>query len=366
MTRRTFGEVDQLPSGRWRARYTHGGRRYSAGQSFTTRKAADAFLARQDASIQAATWTDPTDRSVRKPDPDCETVDCYATRWLAERSTLRPRTREQYDYLLRVHVLPTFGDLELKMVTPASIRTWMAREAAPTAKAQAYALLGSIMKQAVTDGVLERTPCTVRGGGSTKTTKRPHAATTAELTALRAELPARYRAMLDLGAWGSLRFGEVAALRRSDLDLVASTVRVQRGVSRTRAGLAAGPPKTDAGDRVVPLPKIIASGLYWHLLDYVGPEQDALLFPAAGGGFLPHSSMQRWWGPAREAAGLPEGFSFHDLRRTGQTWAAESGANLADLMRRAGQVSPRAALCYLVSVDTRQQEIAERMYEDHK
>ncbi len=357
-TRRTFGEIDQLPSGRYRARYSApDGRRRSPGYSFTTRKEASAYLARVDSAIQAGTWQDP---DVAWADPACQSVDCYSRRWLVERE-LRPRTVEQYDYLLRVHVLPVFGELELKEVTPAAVRTWMAREAAPTAKAQAYALLSSIMKQAVTDGILERSPCTVRGGGNAKTQKRPHAASTAELSALRAGLPARYRAMLDLGAWGSLRFGEVAALRRSDLDLEASTVRVQRGVSRTRAGLAAGPPKTDAGDRVVPLPTALVGVLRGHLADHVAPGDDTLLFPAAGGGFLPHSSMQRWWGPARAAAGLPESFTFHDLRHTGQTKAAAAGATLPELMRRAGQVSPTAALRYLHSVDERARAVAESM-----
>ncbi len=357
MTRRCFGEIDQLPSGRYRARYTApDGRRYSAGQTFTTRKLADAFLSRVDASVQAGTWLPPG----AALDPACETVDCYGRRWLAERD-LRPRTREQYDYLLRVHVLPTFGALQLARVSPASVRTWMAREAPPTAKAQAYALLGSILKQAVADGALDRSPCTVRGGSSAKTMKRPHAASTVELAALRAELPARYRAMLDLGAWGSLRFGEVCALRRSDLDLEASTVRVQKGISRTRTGLAEGPPKTEAGDRTVPLPRALTAVLSGHLRDHVGPETGALLFPSVSGSFLAHSSMQRWWNPARVAAGLPEGFTFHDLRHTGQTKAAAAGASLPELMRRAGQVSPRAALRYLHVVDERARAVADAM-----
>lgn len=356
-TRRSFGEIDQLPSGRYRARYTGpDGRRHSAGQSFTTRKLADAFLARTDAAMQAGKWVAPGTAE----DPACETVDCYARRWLAERE-LRPRTREQYDYLLRVHVLPAFGELRLTQMAAGAVRTWMAREAPPTAKAQAYALLGSIMKQAVTDGILERTPCTVRGGGNAKTAKRPHAASTAELAELRVNLPVRYRAMVDFGAWGSLRFGEVVALRRSDVDLEAGTVRVQRGVSRTRQGLAEGPPKTDAGDRVVPLPYGVLRGIQTHLDAFVGPAPDALLFPAVEGGFLAHSTMQRWWAPARAAAGLPESFTFHDLRHTGQTKAAAAGATLPELMRRAGQVSPTAALRYLHSVDERARAVAENM-----
>lgn len=360
MARRTFGEIDQTANGRFRARYTGpDGRRHSAGMTFTTRKAADSFLARVDAAVQAGTWSVEPVAS----DPAKEALESYAARWLAER-TLAGRTREQYEYLLRVHVLPAFGELALREVSPAGVRTWMARQAAPTAKAQAYALMGSIMRQAVTDGVLDRTPCTVRGGGSAKTTKRPYAATTAEVEKLRQLVPPRFAAMIDFGCWGSLRFGEVVALRRGDVDLEACTVSVTRGVSRTRAGLSAGKPKTEAGIRTVPFPRALADKLQEHLDANVRPGADALLFTSRTGGFLAHTSMQRWWEPARGKAGLPEGFTFHDLRHTGQTKAAAAGASLPELMRRAGQVSQSAALRYLHSVDPRARAVAEAMMED--
>jgi integrase len=76
--------------------------------------------------------------------------------------------------------------------------------------------------------------------------------------------------------------------------------------------------------------------------------------------------VYRWWYPAREAAGrgpsrkgANDGSRSHDLRHTGQTYAARTGANLRELMTRAGQSSPGAALRYLHEVDGRQREIAD-------
>jgi integrase len=72
-----------------------------------------------------------------------------------------------------------------------------------------------------------------------------------------------------------------------------------------------------------------------------------------------------WWRvyrPARAAAGRDD-LSFHDLRHTGQTYAAATGANLRELMTRAGQSSPAAAMRYLHEVDGRQREIAARLSE---
>ncbi len=60
----------------------------------------------------------------------------------------------------------------------------------------------------------------------------------------------RYRALVLLGVFGSLRWGELAGLRRSDIDFQARTVRVSRQLSERRGGgFAFGPPKSDAGHR---------------------------------------------------------------------------------------------------------------------
>jgi integrase len=53
------------------------------------------------------------------------------------------------------------------------------------------------------------------------------------------------------------------------------------------------------------------------------------------------------WRKGVKKAGLPPEFRFHDLRHTGNTWAAGSGANLRELMERMGHSSTRAALVYL-------------------
>jgi integrase len=63
---------------------------------------------------------------------------------------------------------------------------------------------------------------------------------------------------------------------------------------------------------------------------------------------------------ARTKVGLP-GLSFHDLRHTGQTLAAATGATLADLKRRLGHSSAAAALRYLHAVEGRDREVAQAL-----
>jgi integrase len=65
---------------------------------------------------------------------------------------------------------------------------------------------------------------------------------------------------------------------------------------------------------------------------------------------------------ARDRAGM-EGFTFHDLRHTGQTLAAAAGATLKDLIKRLGHSSTAAATRYLHAVDGRDAEIASALSE---
>ncbi|WP_329089564.1 hypothetical protein [Streptosporangium sp. NBC_01469] len=62
-----------------------------------------------------------------------------------------------------------------------------------------------------------------------------------------------------------MRWGELAALRRHNLDLTARTVKLKASVSEMRMGkLVTGRPKSDAGARVVTLPEIIVGDLSWE------------------------------------------------------------------------------------------------------
>jgi integrase len=72
------------------------------------------------------------------------------------------------------------------------------------------------------------------------------------------------------------------------------------------------------------------------------------------------SNFQEQWTPAIEKAGIP-GLHFHDLRHTGNTFAAESGATLYDLMDRMGHATTRAALIYIHKTAGRDKKIADAL-----
>lgn len=70
------------------------------------------------------------------------------------------------------------------------------------------------------------------------------------------------------------------------------------------------------------------------------------------------TTFGRKWRKARDKVGLTQGFRFYDLRHTGNTLAADTGAKLKDLMVRAGQSSERAQLIYQHSTTKHQRKLA--------
>jgi integrase len=96
-----------------------------------------------------------------------------------------------------------------------------------------------------------------------------------------------------------------------------------------------------------------------HLRD-VGSEPTAWLFPGEDGDPISTRTLNRIWSQARSAIGRPD-LRLHDLRHSGLTWAAATGAILAELMRRAGHESPVAALRYQHATEDRDKALAEAL-----
>ncbi len=229
--------------------------------------------------------------------------------------------------------------------------------------AKAYRLLKAIMNTAVDDGLIRRNPCRIKGAGQEDSPERP-VLTVAQVYALATAVDVRYRALVLLGTFGSLRWGELAGLRRRDVDLDDSAVHVRNSLTELSSGAYAfGPPKSAAGRRQVLIPDVIVPDLREHLAQYAQPGSDGLIFTSPGGKPLRQSNFRRRvWAPALAAVGL-SGVHFHDLRHTGNMLSADAGANIRELMDRMGHSSTRAAMVYLHSTGDRQRKIADALSE---
>jgi integrase len=223
---------------------------------------------------------------------------------------------------------------------------------------KAYVLVKAIMSTAVDDGLIRRNPCRIRGVSASLSPERP-VVTMRQVLDLAAAIDPRYRAPVLLATFGSPRWGEMAALCRADLDLGAGTVRVERSlIQLPGGGHGFGPPKSAAGHRTVIIPPVIVRELAC-CLDQLPATAGDLLFASPEGSPLHHGNFRRRvWLPAVASAGLT-GIHLHDLRHAGNTFTANAGANLRELMDRMGHSSTRAALIYLHGGDQRQRAIAD-------
>ncbi len=196
-------------------------------------------------------WTSP----VVKSQTGAATFGEWSEAWLATRP-VKPGTAALYESLLRVHILPTFGDTTITAITPVRVRQWYAQldPRHPTARANAYGLLRTILAGAVDDGIMAVNPARIKGAGGKKRARELRVLTIGEFKQIVAAIPERYKALVLLGGWCAMRFGELAALRRCDLDLKNGVVHIRRAVTTVGGRTIVGEPKSDAGRRSVTIP----------------------------------------------------------------------------------------------------------------
>jgi integrase len=183
------------------------------------------------------------------------------------------------------------------------------------------------MATATDDGLIRRNPCRAKGAGTEHSPERP-LLTIAQVYDLADACGPRYRAMILLACFCGLRWGELVALRRRDIDLNTGVVRISRQLTEVngRSPFFA-PPKTAAGRREVIIPASVVPAIKAYLASHALPGPDGLLFTSPGGQLLRHSAFRsRVWIPAVSATGL-DGVHFHDLRHAGNHLVAEAGAN---------------------------------------
>ena len=169
-------------------------------------------------------WTDPQRGKIA--------LRTYTEKWIAQRPNLRARTVELYSWLLAKHIGPYLGRVSIGKITPDMVRTWRAEllsnGVSISAAAKAYRLLRAVLMTAAEDRIIPRNPCRIRGGGYESRTERPVLAVAQVFELAELMKDRRYRALVLLVTFASLRWGEAIALRRCDIDLDTRTVSVRR------------------------------------------------------------------------------------------------------------------------------------------
>jgi integrase len=270
-------------------------------------------------------------------------------RWLTSTVNLRANTKAGYHTTLRRYLRPAFDSYPLARIDVLTVRTWLARLEAQgvgqATRAKAYRLLARILGAAVEAHYISVNPCTIRGAASDGTSEM-RIATVEQVAVIAEQLPARYRALVLVAAFGGLRWGELAGLRRKRIDLERGTVTVAEQLVEVNGAFSVGPPKSAAGRRTVTLPAAVVAALAEHLANYTEESPDAFVFLSSQGTQPRRSNFnRRVWQPATRAAGV-EGLRVHDLRHTAGTLATAAGGSLREVMHRLGHATTVAAVRY--------------------
>lgn len=296
MKRRTFGSIRQLPSGRWQARYRDGeGAMRSAEATFATKAEADQWLATTQHELRSGQSVDPDrgDASVAE----------WSTEWLRMKMHLKPKGRYGYESLLPSRLLPELGDLPVRHLRTSHIQSMVAtfqlEGLSASRTRQAVALLSQILDAAIADGLIRSNPC--RAVRQPRLPEREmRAFTAAEVDLIAESITPEYRSLVHVLAYGGLRWGEASGLTRSSVDVEARRLRITCSIAEAGGELFhrhdEDPPA--AGRRA---PHLLWADLAAHLERNVDDAPDAVLFPAAAGGFLRYSNfIGRHWQPALE------------------------------------------------------------------
>lgn len=338
------GNTQTVPSGRhgvgmrWRARYVDDEGRERT-KAFTRKADAQSWL---DNEITPALATG----THVAPEAGRLTVAAVYKSWSKAQGHISAKTAATRKSAWGSRVEPRWGGVPVVDVKTSAVRAWVAKMRAddvgiPTIE-NAFGLLRQVLGAAVEDRRIPRNPC-----DGVKLPKRKHAdrgyLTHTQVAALAGAVD-RQPEVVRFLAYTGLRWGEMAALRVQDFDMLRRRVNISRSVTES-GGLVWSTPKTWER-RSVPFPAVIADELAALM---VGKGRDDLVFTDMRGGVLRNSNWRaRVFEPAVKACEKADdtfpSITPHDLRHTAASLAVSAGANVKAVQRMLGHAKASMTL----------------------
>jgi integrase len=314
---------------RWRARYVdaEGNEREKV---FEVKREAEVWLRNRLREVDTGTHIDPSKTKV--------TISDVHREWEAAQGHLARKTAATRKTAWTTHVQPRWGKVRISEVKTSAVRSWITKMVkdevgVPTIE-NSFAVLRMTMAQAVEDGRVPRNPC-----DGVRLPRRKHAdrgyLSHDQVLAL-ANACDRDGLVVRFLAYTGLRWGEMAALRVQDFDMLRRRVRVHRSVTES-GGLEWRNPKTHER-RSVPFPPTIADDLAKLM---VGKKRGDLVFANTRGNVLRNSNWRaRVFSPAvaacQESDDTFPSITPHDLRHTAASLAVSAGAHVKAVQRMLG------------------------------
>lgn len=361
---------------RYRVRYLDpDGHAHSQSFPDGQKRKADKFARDISSDVDRGTYVDPAAGSI--------TLRKYAMEIWLPAQTFGPSTRERVESRLRLHILPDIGDakglgsyrLAQLAHSPSVIQAWIrglqTKADRPLSASHIKLVLGTlstILSAAVADDRITRNPCKVKSAiKPPKPDQRKLVPWESDrISAIRAALPYRYRAMADVGKGAGLRQGEVFGLSPDDIDWLRKIIHVRRQVKIVGGRRVFALPKGNK-ERDVPLSPTLALRLSAHLKVFPAavvtlpwfkpggkPVTASLMFTKDDEGAIWRGDFNRYaWHPALKAAGVTPGrdAGFHQLRHHYASVLLAGGVDIRALAEYLGHSDPGFTLstyCHLL------------------
>ena len=262
----------------------------------------------------------------------------WVAKYIATRSGVAKSTLYDYEMYLRNDIKPTIGAIPLELLTHSDVADWVKSMTGAAGKtiANKHGLLSAALNAAVRAELIPSNPAM---NTRLPRTERPEMTflSREEFGQLTAGFADHWHPLLQFMALSGARFGEVSALKPSDVDLDASTVRIARARKRTYekgAMYEVGPTKTKRSERVINVTRTVLD-----TLDYSGEW----LFTNTKRGPLQLAGWRSnvWYPSVKRAVdmGLKKKPRIHDMRHTCASWMIARGVPLPVIQLHLGHES---------------------------
>ncbi|MEA2432647.1 MAG: hypothetical protein QOG54_104 [Actinomycetota bacterium] len=306
----------------------------SRARTFAKKGEAVDFANSVQTDMTRGDWIDPAASATPLND--------YIGRYMDTMLHWRPSTRLKVQGHLRNYIEPAFGTWSIGEISPADVRRWVgaltSHGLAPGTVHAVYTTFQRIMKHAVIDNHISRSPCIGISLPKDTNHEEMRFLSPSEITLLADAVPERFKALIYTAAYTGLRWGELAGLRVENLDLLKGAIDVRESLVEVNGTLHPGSTKTGAR-RTVSLPKFLRQMLTEHIEGF--PPVDGLVFTSAEGGPLRRNFYGRHFKPCLVAAGLDPNLRFHDLRHTCAALLIAQGAHPKEIQERLGHSTIR-------------------------
>lgn len=347
-----MGWTEKLPSGKTRAGYRDDlGRKHQA--TFLHDRAAKRWLRDQE------------DALARGLDPDAGKLlmSDWIKRWQAARVVAKVTA---YNEAGRVQaVTDEFGTVALERMSTLEIQGWLKRLTATglgNGTVRLYQLtISTILKAAVQERLIPDNPARFVQLPPAPRHREVYL-TPAEVEAVAAKMGDEpYASMVLVQPYLGLRWGELAGLRVSDLDMLRRTAQVRQVIAEVKGERTVKPyPKTAGSFRTIPIPPRAADVLAAYLAEHPR-ERDQLVFVVDSGRPVSRIVHARKFKEALTLAKVAKDARPHDLRHSGASWLAQAGVPIFAISKWLGHTSIQTTMRYSHAVEGAHDDVRKAM-----